>query len=460
MNRYLNNGTDINKNKTIMVFLFLMLFAFWRFVLPPVSAGELEPLSKEELAAVTGTGAVDFSIIGDTARIYFDVHVETYMEIDSLKLGYYQRDNLTTRKFLAPEDPMIIMSGDEKSFELWPYYKQNGPQVPVYERRNLGTIINPIYEYYIDRYADAYSGRLYGEPATISVVNDRNDIDGAHFYNNTLPHNFHEGDPNGPYISYVYWENQGTANPTPHYVPYTDSSKYQYKYNDTLDAYADGRQGDDYGGFLGGLAGIDWFAEAPEENQNNMDWDINIENLRFGTHGGNPMVIDGLVIHLKYDDITSPNKKLTDIIIGSNYLEGSFFGDFNRITGYLNPKLPHSARVGALNTFGFIDIFNEAPVPVSMKRDSFLWMVDHYKMTYEDLDPGLDDKIYYAAPWDPTNNDIRTGFFLRLGLDPNDTEHFGYSLIAGFNEIVANAYEPQGEMLQDSLYNWWNGPNM
>jgi hypothetical protein len=58
---------------------------------------ELKPLNQAELKAVTGGGAVDFSIIGDTARIYFDVHIETYAEIDSVKLGYYERHDFATR---------------------------------------------------------------------------------------------------------------------------------------------------------------------------------------------------------------------------------------------------------------------------------------------------------------------------------------------------------------------------
>jgi hypothetical protein len=453
MNQGLNKKIISKKKKAIRFFFWLVIFAFLGCIVPANSCAELEKLNKEEMRGVTGTGAVDFSIIGDTARIYFDVHVETYAEIDSLKLGYYQRDNLVTRKFLAPEDPMVKMSADEKSFELWPYMNGTGGQIPVY----LYNIFTG--KWVRSYYANAPADTGYSTPATQGEVSNLSDLDGAYFKH--APIDFTPGTPlrdpdtGQPFVSYVYWENEGTTSQIPHYIPYTDSANYQYKWNDTLGAYAEGPQGQNEAGFLGDLVGINWFSQHPSENQNHMDWDINIENLRFGTHSGNPMVIDGLVIQLKYDDITSPNKKLTDIIIGSNYLEGSFFGDFYRVTGYLNPKLPHKARVGALNTFGFIEIFNEAPVPVSMKRDSFLWMVDHYKMTYEDLDPGKDDKIYYAAPWDPVNNDIRTGFFLRLGLDPN-SEHFGYSLIAGYNEIVANAYEPSGVMLQDALYNWWN----
>ncbi len=272
---------------------------------------------------------------------------------------------------------------------------------------------------------------------------------------------FHQGTPTGPYNAYVYSKDDGTSAEVSKYIPYTDNDNYQMKWNGTLSAYAEGVQGQNEPGFLGGVAGIlgpgtTTFSTVPTPNENHMDWDINIENLRFGTSPDNPAVIDGLVVHLKYDDITSPNKKLTDIIIGTNSFEGNFFGDFIRATGYLNPKLPHSSRYGILNTFGFIDIFNEAPVPVSLKRDSFLYMVDHYRAEYENLTPGKDDNIYYATPWDPTNNDIHTGFFLRLGLDPTDEQHFGYSLIAGYNELVASAYEPSDIHIQDALNNWWN----
>lgn len=337
------------------------------------SAAELKPLNQAELKAVTGGGAVDFSIIGDTARIYFDVHIETYAEIDSVKLGYYERHDFATRKFLAPEDPMVVMSSDEKTFRVYPNCGHNW----------LGQFVG------------------YGPGATFDA-----------FGNVT-----NQGTSMGPYNSYIYTESDGV---TKHYIPYTANSNYQTKYNNTLgERYIEGLQGLNNKSLLG----VDHFSSSPSANNNVYDWDINIENLRLGESPENPMVIDGLVVQLKYDDITSPNKKLTDIIIGTNCMEGDLYGDMIRMTGFLSPKLPQAARNDSLeNTGHFSWVFNEAPVPVVMTRDSFLMLVDHYRFEYYDPDPGLDDKLYPAIVDDPTSNNMHTASFPAPGPGPGQPE--------------------------------------
>lgn len=279
----------------------------------------LERLSDATMASITGQGAVDFSFLGsDTARFFFDVHAEIYAEVDSVKLGYYNRQDHTTRKFLSPDDPN-------------------------------------------------YNGE----------------------------------------------------------TPYSDDNSYQYYYYDG--SYVSGRQGKDL-------------------NVNNMDWDINIENLRIGTSPSEPMVIDGLVVHLKYDDINSPTKRLTDIIIGSNSMEGDFYGDMKRITGYVNTKLPQTPRDANLNNL--VQALNGQSTPMSLNRDSFLMLADHYRAEYGST-------VNPPVPEDPTNNNISTGMFLRIGLDPSSS-HFGYALIAGYNEIVANAYEPANKMIKAAITDWWD----
>ena len=411
------------------------------------SSAELKPLNQAELKAVTGGGAVDFSIIGDTARIYFDVHIETYAEIDSVKLGYYERHDFATRKFLAPEDPMVVMSSDEKTFRFWNYINGSNPangsvpagKVPVYYRGaiNYGKLLG---------YTDPPGWKGYGGDAsywTLSLTPGT-----------VLSSDFRQGTATGynsttPFNSYIYTESDGV---TKHYIPYTVNSNYQTKYNNTLgERYIEGLQGVNDESLLG----VDHFSSSPSANNNVYDWDINIENLRLGEGPENPMVIDGVVLMLKYDDITSPNKKLTDIIIGTNCMEGDLYGDMIRMTGFLSPKLPQAARNGSLESLGhFSWVFNEAPVPVVMTRDSFLMLVDHYRFEYCDPDPGLDDKLYPAIVNDPTSNNMHTASFLRLGLDP-DSPNFGFALVMGYNEIVASTYKPT-EFIHQSLKNWWD----
>lgn len=347
------------------------------YFIPDSSHAELRKMKEEELADITGTGAVDFSVIGNTARIYFDVHIETYAEIDSLKLGYYYKENLTTRKYLAPDDPQVTDNGD-------------------------GTFT----------FTHAVTGEV---------------VSNQEYYNYT--------DDNGD----------------DHAIPYIDNDDYQYKYkNHALmgEFYVDGRQGLNDKSVMG-----EEFSSAPSQNQNYMDWDINLENIRLGESADNPAVIDGLIIHVKYDDINDvENRKITDIIIGTNSYEGDFYADMIRSTGYYNPKLAHEMRCdNALLNDPTIESFNEAPVAVSLQRDSFLMLVDHYNFQYDDPDDGNTP----PHPEDPTNNNIHTGMFLRLGLDPT-SPNFGFALVAGYNEIVANAYQPSSSTLKNDISDWWN----
>jgi len=356
-----------SKGKWFIVLLCLLVLS------PCYCHAQLKMLSDKALSSITGMGAVDFSILGsDTARFYFDIHAEIYAEIDSIKLGYYEKADLTTRKFLAPEDPHVFDNGDG-TFDI----KENN-----------------------------------------EIVCD-----------------------NSPY--YVHVDNGGVT----HKIPYCDNDFYQYKYKNMLgDYYVDGAQGLNDVNMLG-----EKFSSQRSVNKNNFDWDINIENLRIGTSPSDPMVIDGLVLQLKYDNIDSSDKKLTDIIIGTNSMEGDFYGDFKRITGYVNSKMPHKTRNTDLifNSI-FIKEFNEVPTPVSLKRDSFLMLVDHYRAEYDNP-----DDVNTPVPADPTNNNIHTGMFLRIGLD-RSSDHYGFAIIAGYNEIVANAYAPKNEMLKVSIRDWWD----
>ncbi|MBI9091769.1 MAG: hypothetical protein JEZ12_21370 [Desulfobacterium sp.] len=343
---------------------------------PHVSHGQLEILTDAELKAVTGMGGVNFSVIGGTTAVFnFDLHLELYGEIDSVKMGYYYKEDLTTRKFLpiysdiAKRDPQVVYKDD--TFDIIDL--------------DTGDVI------YADRPYFLYHGKKF---------------------------------------------------------PYTDDDYYMYKYKNMLGQYyVDGKQGLNDKDMLG-----EAFSTARTKNTNNLDWDLNIENLRIGKSPTDPLVIDGLTVMLKYDDINSPHKKLTDIIIGTNSMEGHFSGDLIRTTGCLNAKLTNKTRnTNAIFNSIFIPEFNETPVPVVLQRDSFLMLVDEYHAQYDDPTDGDTP----PHPEDPTNNNIHTGAFLRVGLDPTSPT-YGYSVIAGYNEVVAAAYEPRHAMLKDSIKDWWH----
>ena len=406
MNRKLNKNIQVGKNRNAVLF-FIFLLIFWGALMPAKARSELKKMNQQELRSVTGTGYVDFSsagntntTAGNTQRIFIDAHIETYTEIDSIKLGYYPRTDFRTRKFLDPLDPQVTDNGND-TFNI--------------KDPNSGAVV--------------YTNRPY----------------------------FHYVDPDG----------HDNA------IPYTDDSYYLYQYVtvDPIDlllgkitlvggligsllpsipigmGYIDGVQGRD-----NKLLANEPISSTPLENTNTLDWDINLENVRLGTSPDDPFVMDGLVILLTYDDITSPAKKLTDIIIGSNSADGMLLGDLIRETGYFNPKLAGQARNTELQLAGLIERCYELPVPMSVKRDSMFTILDTFKLAYHD--PGNPRGDYPPVPEDPTSTHIHTGVFLRLGLDPA-SEHFGFSMIAGYNEVVASAFAASDVMLTDAIHNWW-----
>ncbi len=361
----------VNFSSTVFLLLLSLCLLF-----PAFSQGEMELMTDEQLNAVLGQGGVNFSVIGNTTAVFnFDLHLELYGEIDSVKMGYYYKEDLTTRKFLPiysdidKRDPQVV-------------YKENTFDIIDLE---TGDVI------YADRPYFEYHGKKF---------------------------------------------------------PYTDDDYYMYKYKNMLGQYyVDGKQGLNDKDMLG-----EAFSTARTKNTNNLDWDLNIENLRIGKSPQEPLIIDGLTVMLKYDDINSPNKKLTDIIIGTNSMEGFFSGDMIRTTGFLNAKLTHKTRNTSTIFNGiFIPEFNETPVPVVLQRDSFLMLVDEYHAQYDDPNDGDTP----PHPEDPTNNNIHSGAFLRVGLD-RTSPTYGYSVIAGYNEVVAAAYEPRHAMLKDSIKDWWH----
>ncbi len=362
--------------------LFFLLF-YLGFFLPSFSHGKLELMTDCELQAVTGMGSVDFSVIGTTTAVFhIDLHLELYGEIDSIKMGYYYKEDLTTRKFLP------AYSFSEGSRDPQVVYKEN----------------------------------------TFDII----DLDTGEVI----------------YADRPYFEYHGEK------LPYTDDDYYMYKYQLMKEGflpfpyYVDGAQG--LNDIDAAVITGEKFSTARTRNTNNLDWDINIENLRYGKSPEEPMIIDGVTVMMKYDDINSPNKRLTDVIIGTNSMEGYMSADMNRFTGVVNAKMSHATRTPIINDV-FIESFVETPVPVVLQRDSFIYMVDEFDARYDDPTDGE----LPSNPADPTDNNIHTGSFLRIGLDPTSPT-YGYSLVMGYNEVFAASYVPKYEMIEDSIKDWWN----
>lgn len=69
----------------------LMVFFLFCFLLFPSSShAELKSLSDTELKSSTAqAGFTDFSMTNSTARLFLDIHIDTFAEIDSLSSGWY-----------------------------------------------------------------------------------------------------------------------------------------------------------------------------------------------------------------------------------------------------------------------------------------------------------------------------------------------------------------------------------
>lgn len=62
-------------------------------MVPSLVFGELKSLSEKEMRTETAqAGLASFSQSDNTIRMFMDIHLETWTEIDSAKIGYYARD--------------------------------------------------------------------------------------------------------------------------------------------------------------------------------------------------------------------------------------------------------------------------------------------------------------------------------------------------------------------------------
>ena len=417
--------------RNVFTFVFFAVFpCLWGLS----SHASLMPLEDAHLDDVVAQASpISISTECDTVRIFFDMYAEVYQEIDKVRLGYYYKSpaELTTRKSLNPGEYYRYNHNGLVWDKRWKF-KEGDPRIqwhsgdtPAKDGQHWNSK-----RFRIDM--DIGSGTEYG-PWQVATE-----------------YTLHRGD------------NKNNLNMKTVYVPYVDDDNYMYKYKATMGGlWVDGAQGDNNKTALIKVLG---FSNRVYQNRNYLDWDFSVDNLRMGLSPDAPVRINGLVVRLKYDNINDPNRKLTDIIVGTNDLQGDLSFDYKRATGIYSPKLPHQARQVALQTGGEgngtakTDLaveFNSTPTPVIYQRDSMMSLVDQFNLSRNYKQP--EGKAWMdAVPDNPLSNTQHTGFFVRIGLDRN-SPHFGYQLVAGYNERVASAFQYKGEALNESMYRWWNG---
>jgi hypothetical protein len=77
----------------IKIKLLNILIIFLLFCIFTDTSFSLEALSKEKMKTTTGQRALtDISTSGDTTRLFLNTHIETFTEVESLKLAYFERN--------------------------------------------------------------------------------------------------------------------------------------------------------------------------------------------------------------------------------------------------------------------------------------------------------------------------------------------------------------------------------
>lgn len=384
---------------------------FWTFLWGGNTTCALEALDDTALAAVDAqAGPVTISVEQDTVRLFFDTYIETYAEIDQVRMGYYYKGkrDLVTRKGM---NPGTHMGSDGDPRLKW------GENVDGHQRFQVD----------YGRYGeDGDKGSLTPERYAMEYE--------------LVKHGVRETE----------------------YVPWTDDDLYMAKFKNKviiddfieLNMWVEGVQGDN--------RKTSGFSRQTYQNRNYLDWDINLNNVRLGASPDNPAKINGLVVRLKYDKVNDPNRRLTDIIIGTNDMQADLMVDLRRATGIYSPKNAYRARQMGLGGMlqGSSDLakeFNSTPVPVILQRDTMLMLVDHYYFGRDYRVPGEESDSFMAAvPDNPTSSNAHCGVFLRIGLD-RQSPHFGYQMVTGYNELIASSFQYRGEHINESLYKWWKG---
>jgi hypothetical protein len=151
-------------------------------------------------------------------------------------------------------------------------------------------------------------------------------------------------------------------------------------------------------------------------NCNFYDWDIWMDNIRFGESPDKPLYMNGQIIRLEFDgDITTGNRGLKRIIIGTNDQEGNFYANMQRYTGIVNPMLTAHTSTRSL---GVQDPYRYTTGTMQMVRDSFIQCFGINVFNVEDRDTG------FWIIMNLTGNNI--GFELICGL-PENAIDFSYT---------------------------------
>lgn len=144
-------------------------------------------------------------------------------------------------------------------------------------------------------------------------------------------------------------------------------------------------------------------------NTSYKDWDIWIDNLRFGESPDKPIYMNGLITRVEFDGDLKDNSpdKIQRIIIGTNDFQGNIYGNYHRYTGIANPML--LANTSA-RSCGSQDPYRYTPGSIQLIRDSFLQIAGINIFNVEDRD---------------------TGFWLIMNLKG---DHISFEMVAGYPE--------------------------
>lgn len=123
-------------------------------------------------------------------------------------------------------------------------------------------------------------------------------------------------------------------------------------------------------------------------NTSKYDWDIWIDNIKFGESPDKPNYINGLITRVEFDgDLTDKTPDhLKRMIIGTNDHQGNIRANYQRYTGIVNPMLlAHTAGRSA----GSSNPYQWTTGSMQMVRDSYLQAIGIAIANVEDRDTGL-----------------------------------------------------------------------